>query len=181
MTHQIADHDTALGDSPNLVLQSNDKFRKMFYCRNLLFLAWWFCMAVSIALHFVKWCLFVPGYLWPYHGMPSLALANFAVISGSIGVIRIWRERSAKWPWLVTILLVAVQVVFLTDFFRGPDVAIAHGTSVGPMGEAATISLPIDITPLWGAYAAWSAAVISLALSGCCLLACTWRNRTERR
>jgi hypothetical protein len=138
--------------------------------RKQLFIIWSVVALIGIFFYFLQWRFVIPGYRFPYHGMPSLAAACMALLFGTLGSIYNWHQPKANWPWLVAIALIVIQVGFLIFFLQGPDTAVGEGTSDGPIGEA-PIVLEFDITPRWGAYAALAASCVSLVLAVLSLLA----------
>jgi hypothetical protein len=125
---------------------------------------------LTLAFYILPWRFVIPGFRFPYHGLPSLVLGLIALCAGLIGTIRNWALPTLNWPWFAAIVLVAVQLGLLVAFVQGPDVAVGKGTTVAPWGET-PIEMQFDIKPLWGAYAAVAGSLFSLSLSVLSLLA----------
>jgi uncharacterized membrane protein len=125
---------------------------------------------LTIVFHFLPWRFFIVGYRFTYHGLPSLIITMAALFLGLYGTIRNWRQPKVNWPWIAAIILLGIQIAFLTAFLQGPDTAIGSGTTVAPWGES-PIEMSFDIRPLWGAYAAFGCSVASLAFAVLSLLA----------
>lgn len=128
-----------------------------------------FASALTLAFYFLPWRFVIPGYRFPYHGIPSLIVGVVALGLGIFGTNRNWGAPQVKWPWLAVLALVAVQSGLLIAFLFGPNVAVGRGTNVAPWGET-PIELSFDIKPLRGAYAAVSVSLISLFLALLALL-----------
>jgi hypothetical protein len=125
---------------------------------------------LTLAFHFLPWRFVVPGYRFPYHGLPSIIASGIALGLSCFFFFSRKEQRSlALGTWAGITALHLVQVILITSFLLGPNKVMATVKSPGtPTGSASTME--IEVPPLLGCYAALVSSIASWLLATIVLL-----------